>query len=214
MTALPPPPADEGLGERLMLALPDQAPGQRADAVRNRARLLEAAERLVAEHGVRSLTMDAVASAACVGKGTVFRRFGDRTGLLQALLDRAEQQFQHSFLSGPPPLGPGAPPARRLHAFGVAALRHDSANLDLYLAAQPDPTRRFLNPPYRVRLTHVTMLLRETGASRDPELLGQTLMANLDIALVSHLLTQRRMPLARLERHWRDVVVLVTPPAD
>jgi AcrR family transcriptional regulator len=213
MSAVPPPPADEGLRERLTLVLPDQAPGQRADAVRNRARLLEAAERLVTERGVRALTMDAVASAACVGKGTVFRRFGDRTGLLQALLDRAEQQFQQSFLSGPPPLGPGAAPARRLLAFGEAALRNDSAHLDLYHAAQPDPARRFLNPPYRVRLTHITMLLREAGAGPDPELLGQTLMASLDVALINHLLTQRRIPLARLERNWRDLVGLVTPPA-
>ena len=63
----------------------------RADAVRNRARLLEAAARLVAENGVEHVTMDAVARAASVGKGTVFRHFSERSGLLLALLDHAEQ---------------------------------------------------------------------------------------------------------------------------
>jgi len=211
MAAVRPPRAPDVVRERLSLAQAGQAPAQRADAVRNRARLLEAAERLVAEHGAGALTMDAVATAACVGKGTVFRRFGDRTGLLQALLDRAERQFQQAFMSGAPPLGPGAPPRRRLVAFGSAALRHDTAHLELYLAAQPDPARRFLNPAYRVRLSHVTMLLREAGGAPDPELLGQTLMANLDVALVNHLLTQRGMALERLGRHWRDLVARVVP---
>ncbi|WP_237047816.1 TetR/AcrR family transcriptional regulator [Lentzea guizhouensis] len=78
----------------------------RADAVRNQARLLEAAARLAAERGAAALTMEAVAVAAGVGKGTVSRRFGDRNGLLQALLDHAERQFQEAFLSGPPRWAP------------------------------------------------------------------------------------------------------------
>jgi len=49
------------------------------------------------------MTMDAVASAAGVGKGTVFRRFGDRAGLTVALLDDYMLEFQDAFLSGPPP---------------------------------------------------------------------------------------------------------------
>ncbi len=51
---------------------------ERADAARNRATILSAAERLVAEHGAQQVTMDQVACAAGVGKGTLFRRFGDR----------------------------------------------------------------------------------------------------------------------------------------
>lgn len=182
------------------------SPALRADAVRNRARLLEAASRFVDEHGVNCLTMDAVAKSAGVGKGTVFRRFGDRTGLLMALLDHSERAFQARFLSGPPPVGPGAPPLERLHAFGHATLREAASRLELYLAAQPEAERRFSNPPYRVRLTHVEILVRQVMPDADGELAAQALMAYLDPALVHHLLRQRAMPLERLEAGWSDLV--------
>ncbi|MRT44956.1 helix-turn-helix transcriptional regulator, partial [Xylella fastidiosa subsp. multiplex] len=94
----------------LQLSAADDEPCLRADAARNRARLLEAATRLIAEHGVAAVTMEGVAAAAQVGKGTVFRRFGDRTGLLMALLDHSARTLQADFMGGPPPLGPGAPP--------------------------------------------------------------------------------------------------------
>ncbi|MFC9954917.1 TetR/AcrR family transcriptional regulator [Streptomyces prasinus] len=188
-------------------------PCLRADAARNRARLLEAAALLVAERGADGLTMEAVAAAAQVGKGTVFRRFGDRTGLLTALLDHSEKKFQAAFLSGPPPLGPGAPAAERLRAFGVAMLRRPVDELELQLAAEPCADRRFTNPPRRVLHHHVTLLLREAVPEADCDLLAHTLMAPLDPALVHHLTRQSAMPLARLESAWSDLVDRVTGPA-
>ncbi|GGQ18086.1 TetR/AcrR family transcriptional regulator [Streptomyces roseolilacinus] len=187
---------------------PVEAPPQlRADAARNRARLLEAAARLAAEQGAANLTMEAVACAAQVGKGTVFRRFGDRPGLLLALLDHQEQRFQEAFMSGPAPLGPGAPAGERLHAFGPAALRHEDAHRDLYLAAvQPDPARRHTVPARLVRHTHLAVLLREAGTDADVELAAQTLLGYLDTGLVHHLLTVRGLPLARVEAGWHDLV--------
>src|SRR6476660_4712317 len=95
---------------------------ERADAARNRARILEAAGRLFAERGVEAVTMDEIAAAAGVGKGTLFRRFGDRAGLALALLEDAERDLQGLILRGPPPLGPGAPPGERLDAFLAALL--------------------------------------------------------------------------------------------
>src|SRR5215218_3236990 len=83
---------------------------ERADATANRHRILCAAQRLLAEHGVEALTMQAVATEAGVGKGTVFHRFGDRDGLTGALIDEYMRAFQDDFLRGAPPLGPGAPP--------------------------------------------------------------------------------------------------------
>jgi AcrR family transcriptional regulator len=205
---LPPfPKRPESAGEPVLMELtaPDDVP-LRADAARNRARLLEAAARLVEEQGVARLTMEGVACAAAVGKGTVFRRFGDRTGLLMALLDHTEQRFQTAFISGPAPLGPGASPVERLHAFGCYVLRQTSEQLDLYLAAEPEVTRRFTSAPYRVRFMHVCMLLRQTGADTDTELVAQTLMGYLDPALIGHLTRQRAMPQERLESGWRDLV--------
>jgi AcrR family transcriptional regulator len=191
----------------LPLAVNPDEPRLRADAVRNRARLLEAAARLAAEHGAANLTMDAVAAAASVGKGTVSRRFGSRTGLLLALLDHHERRLQEAFLSGTPPVGPGADPRRRLLAFGPAVLRHERAHLDMYLAAEPTPpAHRFTVPAHRVRLTHVTVLLREAGAAGDVELAAHTLLAFLDTALVDHLITARGFTAERLEDGWRDLV--------
>src|SRR6185437_6944321 len=66
---------------------PGQAPPERADAARNRARILAAAAELVAQRGIEHVSMDDVAKAACVGTGTLYRRFGDRAGLALALLD-------------------------------------------------------------------------------------------------------------------------------
>lgn len=188
----------------------EDEPCLRADAARNRARLLEAAARLVAEHGAAGVTMEAVAAAASVGKGTVFRRFGDRTGLLMALLDHSEKKFQAALLSGPPPLGPGAPPVERLRAFGCAALRRSIDELDLQLAAEPSAERRYTSAPRRFLRGHVALLLRQAVPDADGELLSHTLMAYLDAALIHHLTEQCGVSPARLEAGWLDLVARVT----
>ena len=92
-------------------------PKERADAARNRAAVLEAAARLFAERGVEAVSMDQVAAAAGVGKGTLFRQFGDKSGLAAALLDARELVLQEAILHGPPPLGPGAAADDRFAAF-------------------------------------------------------------------------------------------------
>ncbi len=61
------------------------APVLRADAARNRARVLAAAERLLAEHGV-DVSMQEIADEAGVGVGTVFRRFPTKDDLVVAVL--------------------------------------------------------------------------------------------------------------------------------
>lgn len=63
----------------------------RADAARNRARLIEAARELFAERGLH-VTMDEIARHAGVGVGTAYRRFASREELIGALFDdRIEQ---------------------------------------------------------------------------------------------------------------------------
>jgi AcrR family transcriptional regulator len=96
--------------------------GERADAARNREHLLEVAREMVAENGVEKVTMDGLAERACLGKGTVFRRFGTRAGIFRALLNADELLFQDDVMRGPPPLGPGAAPVPRLVAYGRARL--------------------------------------------------------------------------------------------
>ncbi len=63
----------------------------RADAVRNRARILEAAEHVFAEAGAGA-GMDEVAAAAGVGVGTLYRHFPTKDALVAAvLIGRMEQ---------------------------------------------------------------------------------------------------------------------------
>ncbi|MFF4492381.1 TetR/AcrR family transcriptional regulator [Streptomyces sp. NPDC001544] len=189
---------------------PGDEPCLRADAARNRARLLDAAARLVAEHGAAGVTMEAVAAAARVGKGTVFRRFGDRTGLLTALLDDSEQKMRAAILTGPPPLGPGAPPVERLRAFGVTVLRRCVDEMDLQLAAEPGPERRYTVPARRFHHSHVALLLRQALPDADHDLLAHTLLGYLDPVLIHHLTRQSGVSLRRLEHGWRDLVDRVT----
>ncbi|HEY1158568.1 MAG TPA: helix-turn-helix domain-containing protein, partial [Arthrobacter sp.] len=70
---------------------------ERSDAARNRERLLLAARELIEQGGVGALTMGRLAEHAGVGKGTVFRRFGSRAGLMLTLLNDSEAAFQARF---------------------------------------------------------------------------------------------------------------------
>ncbi|BBC38195.1 hypothetical protein SGFS_094890 [Streptomyces graminofaciens] len=209
------PPRDPLVGPTdIALTVAVEQPRLRADAARNRIRLLEVTARLADERGAANVTMEEVAAAAGVGKGTVFRRFGDRTGLLMALLDHREQQLQAAFLSGPPPLGPDVSAVERLRAFGPAVIRHEMANGDLYLAAHADTDRRLTSGATLLRLSHVCMLLRRAKAPGDIELVAQTLLGYLDTNLVHHLRTRRGMPVERLEAGWCELVARLAPTGE
>jgi AcrR family transcriptional regulator len=161
---------------------------ERADAARNRERVLAAARRLFAERGVRGVTMSDVARAAGVAKGTVFHRFGDRAGLALALLDEHERTLQDRILRGPPPLGPGAPPRERLLAFLDALVHLTAEHRDLLLEVeQAAPANRYRTGAYRAWLQHTILLLQELEADGDTALLAHMLLAPLAADLVWHL---------------------------
>src|SRR3954447_17155322 len=130
---------------------------------------------VLASRGPEGFTMDAVAARAEVGKGTVFRRFGDREGLAAALLDEPMQGFQARVLGGPPPLGPGAPAADRLEAFLAELIAIACGDLDVLLIALNAPGHRRSVPFAFLRL-HVEVLLREIGVQPSPELAARLLL--------------------------------------
>ena len=124
--------------------------------------------------------MDALAAEAGVGKGTVFRRFESREGLMAALLNHSETEWQASVLSGPPPLGPGAEPWDRLLAFGRSRLEITLLHADLIRAAGRAGTRSYA--AYSFAAMHVRYLLGELGVTGDVPLLAVALMAPLEAA--------------------------------
>ncbi|MER8184853.1 helix-turn-helix domain-containing protein [Kitasatospora sp. NPDC094015] len=163
-------------------------PKERADAARNRIAVLEAAGRLFAEHGVEAVSMDQVAAAAGVGKGTLFRRFGDKAGLAAALLDARERVLQEAVLHGPPPLGPGAPAERRLDAFVDAYVDYLLEHLALVrMSETASPGARYRIGAYRFWHRHLTILLAGTA---DPEYAAHAVLATLAGEHVGALLSE------------------------
>jgi AcrR family transcriptional regulator len=183
------------------------APAERADAARNRQRILIAAQKLFIRDGVAATSMDAIALEAGVGKGTLFRRFGDRASLALALLESSERDFQESFIRGPSPLGPGAPPCERLIAFGRALLSHLATHGELLLAAQTggSPGQRFDAGPYGAYRAHVIALIRDAAPDLDAEYTAEALLAQLGAEVVLHQLRGRGMALSRLAAGWEAV---------
>lgn len=160
-------------------------PRERADAAENRRRILAAARALANDRGKPALTMQAVASAAGVGKATVFHRFGDRDGLVRALLDDYMTELQDGFLHGPPPLGPGASAGQRLEAFMSELVRRTVDNLGAALIGESLTTS---DPPpvYGALRLHVSLLIGEI----DAELPAGTLAAYLLSAVAPSVLAR------------------------
>jgi AcrR family transcriptional regulator len=183
---------------------------ERSDAARNRERLLLAARDLIEQGGAAALTMDRLAEHAGVGKGTVFRRFGSRAGLMLTLLNDSEAAFQARFLFGPPPLGPGAPPLDRLIAFGTERIAYVVEYGDLVLAAGNGSRGRFEVPAVALWNRHVEMLLHAAGVEfREPGLMAGSLTATLDPERLLHLVREHGVTSERLAASWRELVTRV-----
>jgi AcrR family transcriptional regulator len=185
-----------------------EGPKERADAARNRQRILEAAGTLVAEQGIEAISMDDVARAACVGTGTLYRRFGDRAGLAFALLDEQTRDFQNALIAGPPPLGPGAPAAERLKAFGLGYLDLLETHSGLMVAAAPGAKEA--GGVYALYTTHLAILLREAMPLLDPQFTAEALLATF---APSHHLRLRHdlgWPLERVREGWIALVEALT----
>lgn len=194
-----------------LLPILGQQPRERSDAARNRDAVLCAAQQLIDRCGVDAVTMDAVADAAGVGKGTVFRRFGNRAGLMARLLDESEAAWQGLVISGPPPLGPGAPPRERLLAFGRSRLVSNLERSDLLLAASGDTGARSY-AAYSFTATHVRYLLGEIGVRGDIALLATAILAPLEVPILRQQVDIESMDVERILAGWEDLVGRIVGP--
>ncbi|MFE9425713.1 TetR/AcrR family transcriptional regulator [Kitasatospora sp. NPDC006697] len=176
--------------------MPEPRP-ERADAARNRRAILRATEQLLAAHRPEQVSMEQVAAAAGVGKGTVFHRFGSRMGLMLALMQERALDLGEAVRSGPPPLGPGAPARERMLAFLDAVVAVVARNKSLLAALghaasttprPADAPPRGEHPVYEAWHAHLGALIAEQRPAADAELLAHVLLGALHSDPVLHLL--------------------------
>lgn len=86
-------------------------------------RILDAALELAAASGLRHLTMEDVAQAAGVGRATVYRRFGDRETLVDALSTREARRCLAELAAASDPSAPVADQFAEGFAVSIRLLR-------------------------------------------------------------------------------------------
>ena len=172
---------------------------ERRDVARNRGRILEAARALFEDRGVVNVTMEEIARAACVGKGTLYRRFPHKGLLCHELLDDPTREFQAETLQH---LGEdGVASLEKLGLFLDRLVRFSDENLDLLYGGHEtlDGTERlahFAHPAYGWLRVTVLGLLRaaqrdgDLDADLDADYLADALLAPLGVDLFYH---QRRV---------------------
>ncbi|MFJ6632863.1 TetR/AcrR family transcriptional regulator [Streptomyces sp. NPDC091376] len=163
---------------------------ERADAVRNREAVLAAADTLfAASTSPQSVSMDDIAMAAGVGKGTLFRRFGDRAGLIRALLAARLEPLQRAVQETMGTEGSAAPPRQLVRDLLDASLRFKIENRHLMSAAEDAG----LGNPYHAGhygWWHETLrdALRQVPGVPDADFAAHALLAAIRADLVVHLI--------------------------
>nr|WP_055508291.1 TetR/AcrR family transcriptional regulator [Nonomuraea pusilla] len=195
---------------RPSLPVAGQPQPERADAARNRQKIIEVAARLIDEKGAEQLSLDEVARAAGVGVGTVYRRFGDRCGLLRALIDEHERRFQAAFMNGPPPLGPGAPPAQRITAFLHGLVDRIDQQQALFLALEKGGSGARYGGPYRVYRVHLATLIAQARPGAAAGFLADALLAPVNANLLCHQRDERGMTTEDIKNGLTDLATAVT----
>ncbi|WP_249353454.1 TetR/AcrR family transcriptional regulator [Rhodococcus sp. Q] len=164
----------------------DEQRRERSDAVRNRRAILEAADALLSEFGADNVSIEQIAESAGVGKGTIFHRFGNRAGLMRALVLERAHTLRDAVIDGAPPLGPGAPAADRLLAYFDEMFRLVVNNVELMKAydnATDDPHAEAIHAFW---YGHIAALLTEVRPDVDAEVLARVLLSTLSADLVLH----------------------------
>lgn len=170
--------------------MPDK---ERADAARNRQAILDAASTLFDTTADPStVTMDDVAAAAGVGKGTLFRRFGDRAGLLRAVFQTRIATLSAAIETGPPPLGPGTPALERITAVLDAFVTFKLDNRQItraleHLDQRADRGSFFDTPNYKQAHALFTQLLGGIAADR-AAWIAHVLLSLTRIDLIDHMI--------------------------
>lgn len=188
---------------------------------RTAERILDAALALAAASGLRHLTMDDVARRARVGRMTVYRRFGSRMALIDALTVRECRRCLARIASA---IAPDAPAGERLAALFTATLQviHEHPLLERLGRVEPEALLHELGRPGSAVLGLVREFLRGLIVSGqaageliegDPEVLAE-LAIRLGASFV--LIPDTVLPLsdeAATRAAVRDLLAPLTLPA-
>lgn len=174
------------------------APVERADAARNRLRILDAARRLLAADGFAELSLDAVAKEAGVGVGTAYRRFQNRAGLVYALIDDNESRFQQAFARHCEDAAPSAPERLRAFLHGMAELVDRNREL-LLLAEASVPAGRYHSAPFRRHHDQIVDMVAEIAPGADTAYLADLLLMAFTPGLFAFQRTERGWDLDRIK---------------
>ncbi|MFG2281743.1 TetR/AcrR family transcriptional regulator [Streptomyces asoensis] len=172
----------------------------RKDANRNREAVLAAADALFTRReSPEDVTMADVAAAAGVGKGTLFRAFGDRAGLLRALYEARLEPVRQAVETGPPPLGPATPPRDRVPALLDTILCFKLDNRRLALALEEGGS----GSPYRAEHYErwhslLRAVLEQIPGLTDSDFTAHALLAATRADLVEHLAGEGGIPRERM----------------
>jgi AcrR family transcriptional regulator len=191
---------------------------ERSDVVRNRAVILEAAGALFDRATeATAVTMDDVAAAAGVGKGTVFRRFGDQAGLLRSVFDARIAALVEQIEFGPVPLGPSTPPRERIPAALVATVQFKVENRQLTrllerVEQRPTGASFFETPNSRWAHALLSQGLAEIGDPAHAQFSAHALLSLTRIDFIEHFLFAEGHTTAELQRHILDHVDRIIGP--
>jgi AcrR family transcriptional regulator len=189
---------------------------QRRQAAGNHTKILRAARGLLADADASALDMRDVAEAAGVGVGTVYRRFGDKAGLLAELLGDDERRLQDAILAADPPLGHEAPARERLEAFLQALVDLTERNLNILLATDATPSGRLAIGAYgawHLHLVHLLATLAPDAEADDLAWRADLLLAALDPALYAHQRRPRGLGADRIARNLGETALRLSPAA-
>ncbi len=191
---------------------PERKP--RADATRNREAVLAAADALFAHcDSPEAVTMADIAAAAGVGKATLFRGFGDRTGLIHALYEMRLAPIRRAIEEGAPPLGPATPPLQRVPALldAVLCFKIDNRHLALALEGTGGDSPYAAEHYERWHGTLQAALERIPGLA-DSNFTAHALLAATRADLVEHLVGREGMTREQMRAHLAAFTARVLEP--
>jgi AcrR family transcriptional regulator len=185
-----------GVSEAMQVADRTHTAEEPRELIPPRERLIEAATRLFCRYGVNSIGVDAIVEAANTAKTTLYKVFGSKDGLVEAVLEREGRTWRAWFLNELD--GSGGAPIERLRRIGPILKiwfdREDFYGCPFINAVaesdkSDDRMRSLAIAHKQVVLGRLSALCREAGLA-DPDQVAHTLGIVIDGAIVAALITR------------------------